>query len=100
MSKQKKEPAVVETAEDSAPPETENLPEVTEIEETTATETPPEETVAEAPPEEKPVKSEFVCPCCQHTSGVKIGDPHRNGEALCQWIKCAKCNHIHTEVLA
>jgi hypothetical protein len=91
MSKQKKknvEPVVEETVAE---------------EETTATETPPEaETPAAEPPKEKPskTKTDYVCPACQHTTGVKLGLPYRIGETKFQYVQCAKCLHVDSVVQA
>lgn len=45
-------------------------------------------------------ETDFVCPACQHTTGVKLGAPYMNGEQKLQLIRCVKCDHVMTELLS
>ena len=66
--------------------------------ETSQPDTPPVETPARSKPK-KSKDSDYVCPACQHTSGVKLGLPFQKGEQSFQYVKCEKCNHISAETV-
>jgi hypothetical protein len=87
MSKDKKSKAAPETAQQT----TDATPEV----ETPATETPPTKP-------SKSAKSDFTCPACEGTAGIKLGEPFESGKQKLQYVKCCneKCNHVAVETLS
>jgi len=67
----------------------------------------PETVVEETPQAETPAPSTdtpetaFVCPACEHTTGIKLGTPGQNGAGQdCQLVMCEKCNHVIVDVLS
>ena len=65
-------------------------------------ETPPEEptTAPQEQPKEKPDETTFVCPACQHTASIKLGNPYKtkSGHTF-QLVQCAKCSHVTNDVV-
>ena len=71
--------------------------------ETPQADTPPVETPATTPPESKPETPEntdYVCPVCKHTEGIKLGSPYQKGELTLQYVQCEKCQHFDAVVLS
>ena len=83
MSKKKTDETNEQTAEESTV-------------ETPQPDTPPVEPAAQSKPG-KAKDSNFVCPACKHTSGVKIGAPYQKGELTLQYVQCEKCHHLSAE---
>jgi hypothetical protein len=71
----------------------------TAVEETPQAETPATEP-SPAPSTDTP-ETAFVCPACEHTTGIKLGTPGQNGAGQdCQLVMCEKCNHVIVDVLS
>ena len=83
MSKKKTEETIEQTTEESTV-------------ETPQPDTPPVETPVQSKPG-KAKKTDFVCPVCKHTSGVKIGAPYQKGELTLQYVQCEKCHNLSVE---